>query len=189
MCRSLSQHKKLNKTSSLPTRLDYNLELGYTTDTRNAAFDALFRGMTRRPAKAKKMHQDSSLEAPTKSPGRDRVSNGTSLLSGVDGRNTWVRRAKHIINAHLGDLGGWNNTSAAERSLIRRVATLTVELERLEKKFALAGEASETDLDLYIRASGNLRRLLEAIGLQRRSRDITPRLSEYLPLQQEVAAE
>jgi len=49
---------------------------------------------------------------------------------------------------------------------------MTVELERLETKFALAGEASERDLDLYIRAAGNLRRLLEAIGLQRRQREV-----------------
>ena len=45
---------------------------------------------------------------------------------------------------------------------------MTVELERFEAKFAVAGEAAERDLDLYIRAAGNLRRLLEAIGLQRR---------------------
>ena len=79
-------------------------------------------------------------------------------------------------------MGGIDNTSAAERSLVRRAATLSVELERLEGKFALSGEATERDLDLYIRASGNLRRLLESVGLRRRSRDVTavPSLSEYL---------
>jgi hypothetical protein len=57
---------------------------------------------------------------------------------------------------------------------------MTVELERLEKKFALAGEAKAFDLDLYIRAAGNLRRLLEAVGLQRRPRNVTPTLDQYL---------
>jgi hypothetical protein len=70
------------------------------------------------------------------------------------------------------------NTSAAERSIIRRASTLTVELERLEAKFATAGESSADDLDLYQRAAGNLRRLLEAIGLQRRAKDIGPTLSD-----------
>jgi hypothetical protein len=45
---------------------------------------------------------------------------------------------------------------------------------RLEARFALAGEASERDLDLYQRTAGNLRRLLEAVGIQRRAKDITP---------------
>jgi hypothetical protein len=83
--------------------------------------------------------------------GRSRITNGTALLPDVDGRSPWVRRVKDIIAAHLSDLGGEDNTSAAERSIVRRAATLTVELERLEGKFALAGEADRLDLDLYQR--------------------------------------
>jgi hypothetical protein len=49
---------------------------------------------------------------------------------------------------HLVDLGGVENATTAERSIVRRAATLTVELERLEAKFARAGEASDRDLDL-----------------------------------------
>jgi hypothetical protein len=69
--------------------------------------------------------------------GRSRITNGNALLPGTDGRSTWVRRAKDIIGEALADLGGIDNTSAAERSIVRRAATLTVELERLEQKFAL----------------------------------------------------
>ncbi len=46
-------------------------------------------------------------------------------------------------------------------------------MERLEAKFAAAGEADAADLDIYARVSANLRRLLESVGLQRRSRDVT----------------
>jgi hypothetical protein len=99
--------------------------------------------------------------------------NGSALLSGVDGRSAWVRRAKEIIADHISDLGGMDNTSAAERSLVRRASTLSVELERLEAKFATAGEASLLDLEAYGRASNTLRRLLESVGLQRRPRDMT----------------
>ena len=104
---------------------------------------------------------------------RSALTNGR-LLVGVDGRNLWVRRAKDVIRAHLVDLGGEDNTSAAERSIIRRAAVLTVELERLETKFALAQEASPEELDLYSRVAANMRRLLESVGISRRPRDITP---------------
>jgi bifunctional DNA primase/polymerase-like protein len=83
---------------------------------------------------------------------------GFKAFLGVDGRSPWVRRAKDIIASHLSDLGGDDVVSAAERSIVRQASCLTVELEKLETKFALAGEASSADLDLYIRASGNLRR-------------------------------
>jgi hypothetical protein len=73
------------------------------------------------------------------------------------------------------DLGGADIVSAAESSIIRRVATETIELELLEQRFAISGKgASSDDLDLYARISNSLRRHLEAIGLERRSRDVTP---------------
>ena len=119
---------------------------------------------------------------------RSRITNGSALLPGVDGRSPWVRRCKDVISAHLTDLGGEGNTSAAERSLIRRAAVLTTELERLEVRFALAGEASADEIDLYARVSGNLRRLLEAVGLQRRARDTGVTLADYLQQQQQQQA-
>jgi hypothetical protein len=99
---------------------------------------------------------------------RSRITNGTALLPGVDGRGPWVRRCKDVIAAHLSDIP---DASAAESSIIRRASVLTVELERLEAKFAVAGEANTNDLDLYQRTASTLRRLLEAVGLQRRAKD------------------
>jgi hypothetical protein len=110
---------------------------------------------------------------------RSRVSNGSAILPGVDGRSTWVRRVRDLMGLHLSDLGGDHAVSEAERSIIRRVATLTVELERMEAGFAVAGEAQPDQLDLYQRTANSLRRLLEAIGLQRRPRDVTPDPLEY----------
>jgi hypothetical protein len=98
---------------------------------------------------------------------RSRITNGSALLPGADGRSAWVRRCKDIIAEHLADMSGVDNTSAAE-------------LEMLEARFAAAGQADATSLDLYIRASGNLRRLLEAVGLHRRAKDIGPTLGELL---------
>jgi hypothetical protein len=112
---------------------------------------------------------------------RSRITNGSALLPNTDGRGPWVRRVKDVISEHLADCGGKDATSAAERSLIRRCAVITTELEMLEARFAQAeGMATATDLDLYQRMAGNLRRLLESIGLQRRAKDIGPTLGELL---------
>jgi hypothetical protein len=110
---------------------------------------------------------------------RNRVSNGSALFADAtaDGRSSWARRLRDLIALHYSDLGGADIVSVAEQSIIRRVATITVELELLETKFARSGKgASANDLDLYVRAAGNLKRLLEAVGLKRVARDVTPTL-------------
>jgi hypothetical protein len=110
-------------------------------------------------------------------PQKSRITNGKLLPGIIDERSGWCRRAKDIISEYIeGDLAGVDNTSAAERSLVRRIAVITTELEMLEAKFATDGHASTNDLDLYIRGSGGLRRLLEALTsrMPRRSRDVTP---------------
>jgi hypothetical protein len=120
----------------------------------------------------------SSPDRPQKNRQRSRVSNGSALLPGVDGRSPWVRRCKDVIAAHLSDLGGLDNCSAAEHSIVRRAAVLTTELEVLEVRFAKAGEADADDLETYQRCANSLRRLLEAIGLQRRPRDVSLTLDQ-----------
>ena len=111
---------------------------------------------------------------------RSAVTNGRRLfVDGGDGRGPWARRMRDVIELHISDLGGIEAASEAEKSIIRRAATLTIELERLEAKFS-AGKAFDTDLDMYQRCSNSLRRLLEAVGIQRRPRDVTPSVSEYL---------
>lgn len=133
------------------------------------------------PAESREPVACRPVDAPAVAPrkGRSRVTNGSVLIPGVDGRSPWIRRCKDIIASHISDLGGVDNCSAAERSIVRRASVMTVELERLEVKFAKAGEANADELDQYARVSANLRRLLEAVGLQRRPRDISvPTLSD-----------
>jgi hypothetical protein len=91
-----------------------------------------------------------------------------------------MRRLRDLIHAHTTDLGGDDYISESERRLIRRAAMLTLQLEMLDQRFANQGEASAADLELYQRVSNTLRRLLESLGLQRRQRDVTPTLTEYL---------
>jgi hypothetical protein len=116
--------------------------------------------------------------------GRSRISNGTGLLPGVDGRSVYGRRLRDLIELHITDLGGLENCSAAECSLIRRVATIAVELEHLEGRFARAeGGATPEELQLYCGASSVLNRLLTTLGLKRRPKDVTPDLARYLERQ------
>jgi hypothetical protein len=113
---------------------------------------------------------------------RSRVTNGKLFATTVrDGRSGWSRRLGDLLSLHIADLGGEDVVSYAERSIIRRVATITTELEWIEQSFKSSRKGPTAEqLDLYLRGSNNLRRLLEAIGLERRSRDVTPTLSEYL---------
>jgi hypothetical protein len=128
----------------------------------------------------------SSPDSPSVMPARtrSRVSNGRSLFAEpIDQRLAWPRRLRDLLQEHTQSLGGEQMVSAGERSIIRRIATISVELELLERKFAVANGADAADLDLYVRASGGLRRLLEAVGLSRRARDISP------PTLQDIANE
>src|SRR5262245_24752189 len=38
--------------------------------------------------------------------GRSRITNGSALLPSVDGRSTWARRLRDLVELHLHDLGG-----------------------------------------------------------------------------------
>jgi hypothetical protein len=92
-----------------------------------------------------------------------------------------MRRFRDVFAMHVADLGGEENISEAEKSLVRRAATLTALCERLEFEFALNdADASANKLDQYQRLSGTLNRLLKTVGLKRRARDVTPDLQTYL---------
>jgi len=107
---------------------------------------------------------------------RSRVTNGTELLPGLEGRSLLARRFRDLIAQHTMDLGGESNVSQAQLSLIRRAAALTVELERWETRFADDDGAKPLALDQYQRCLNSLRRVLESLGLERKSRDITPEI-------------
>ena len=120
-------------------------------------------------------------------PAKTKVANGTVLLPDIDGRSLWARRAKELLAAHIADLGGDDNVSEGERALAKRCAVLVTELERREAAFARDGEVSDHALAVYQTTVNTLRRTLEAIGLQRRAKDVTPDLQTYLRSRQAEA--
>ena len=119
----------------------------------------------------------------TQSRVRSAVSNGSALLlRHVDGRLPWARRLRDLIGDHVSDLGGDANISTAEMALVKRAAMLVLQMEMLECRFAdQDGMATSAQLNDYQRALNTCRRTLEALGLQRRQRDITSLdLDQYL---------
>src|SRR5215217_2361341 len=131
------------------------------------------------PGQREKKAADSSALGVCKPMARSRVTNGKDLLPDIDHRSTWVRRFRDVLALHLADLGGEDRVTAAEKALARRAACLVVELEQMERAFALQGCSEACQLTEYGRASNTLRRLLESLGLQRRPKDVTP-IDEYL---------
>jgi hypothetical protein len=126
--------------------------------------------------------------APSLAAIRSAKTNGSRLLDHCDHRSARMRRLRDLIGMHISDLGGEDACSAAELSIVRRAALLTLELEVMEGKFDQEGEASLKQLDAYQRTANSLRRLLESIGLKRRSRDITPLPLDYARHRDEAAA-
>jgi hypothetical protein len=114
-----------------------------------------------------------------KSTGKSAVTNGSKVLLPQSER-AWIRRLTDLLTLHVNDLGGWDLISNAEAAIIRRAVTLIVELERRETEFARTACIDDAALLVYGTSSNTLRRLLESVGLQRRSRDVTPALTKAL---------
>ena len=69
-----------------------------------------------------------------------------------------MRRLRDLILAHTSDLGGSDNISAAEQSIVRRASMLELQLEMMETKFAENdGMATSHQLLLYQRSCYPLR--------------------------------
>lgn len=92
-------------------------------------------------------------------------------LKDLDGRTS---AAKHALELHrnlVNDLGGESNVTTAQAELCQRSAVLGAVLEDIEAKLLQGSEVSLPDYCTVINAQ---RRVLADIGLERRSRDVTP---------------
>jgi hypothetical protein len=107
---------------------------------------------------------------------RSAVTNRKRLFVEGDGRSPWARRWRDLVELHAGDLGGIDVLSEAQFSLIKRAATIEVELELSEGRMSMG---QEVDLDIFTRSAGHLRRILETLGIERQPRDVTPDPLEY----------
>jgi hypothetical protein len=86
-----------------------------------------------------------------------------------------ARRFREIVHSIENDLGG--DLSEAQRHLVARAATLAIWCEARESELAAGNDFDATS---YATIANALRRLLADLGLERRMRNVTPSLSDYL---------
>jgi hypothetical protein len=108
---------------------------------------------------------------------RSRVTNHNALLPGVDGRSKAARRFRDIVAALVADQGGLDRCSEARLQLIRRFAAAAVMSEQMETRIA-AGES--IDVGEYSQLSSTMVRCASRIGIDRRARNVTPALRDYI---------
>ena len=120
----------------------------------------------------------------------DKLTNGSKTLPDTDGRLRIARRFRGIANAVLADQGGAELCSESRRQLIRRFSAACVLAEDLEGRLA---RGEEIDVERHALLCSTLTRLAQRIGIDRRAKNITPSLGDYLrsppPTEIEEAAE
>ena len=115
---------------------------------------------------------------------RSRVSNGRAMFVSGDGRGAWARRRRDLEALFADDMGGASTLTEFQLSLIATAATLRLELERKEGRMSM-GEV--VDVDAYARIAGHFRRICESLGIERKLKDVTPTLHEYLRIKEATA--
>ena len=108
---------------------------------------------------------------------RSRVTNGSDVLPGIDGRTEIARRYFDICQALIEDAAGLDRCSEAKLHLIRRFAAAAVMAENLEAKLA---RGEEIEIQEHATLSSTLVRLAQRIGINRVAKNITPSLSDIL---------
>jgi len=117
--------------------------------------------------------------------GRSRVSNGRKTLPEADGRLKIARRFRDIASAILSDQSpdGADQCSESRKQLIRRFAAAAVLAEQMESRLA---NGEQINVEQHALLCSTLARLASRIGIDRRARNITPTLTEYLTSQEAV---
>jgi hypothetical protein len=106
---------------------------------------------------------------------RSRITNGSKLLHGIDGRSAQARRFRDLVAQFSADLG--DELSAAELSLIKIAASLVVQGEQHAARI-VRGET--VDADESVRLANVANRLLQTLMAKRAKRKPGPSLQQYL---------
>jgi hypothetical protein len=109
--------------------------------------------------------------------GRSRITNGGDILPGIDGRSVIARRYRDIVSAILVDQGGEQHCSESRLQLIRRFAAAAVLAEQMEARLA---NGEQIDIAEHAQLASTLVRIANRIGIDRRAKNVTPSLRDYL---------
>jgi hypothetical protein len=95
----------------------------------------------------------------------------------LDGRTNAAKVFDRLVGDIEADLGGRDQLSTIERALVEAFAGAAVTLHNLNTRLAL-GE--QINLSEHATAVSAMVRVASRLGLQRRPRDVSPTLGEYL---------
>jgi hypothetical protein len=115
-------------------------------------------------------------------PAKPRAKARLRTLADLDKRTRAHRDTSELMESIAADLGGWRNVSTMKREVITAASLLGAVIRDRAASY-LAGDAM--DLGEFITLTNAQRRLLADLGLERRARDTTPDLHDYLSRQTE----
>lgn len=102
---------------------------------------------------------------------RSKVTNGSAMLVGIDGRSATARRYRDIAMALADDLGGAGSLSEPEQALVRQAAALSVKAEEQQASI-VRGE--DIDPEQLVRLTNSLTRIMGRLGIKRRQKTHIP---------------
>lgn len=112
---------------------------------------------------------------------RSRISNGSEMLAGIDGRSAQARRYRDIVASLLGEMGP---VGVAENLQVRAAASMQLQAEALTAAM-VRGEV--VDQEQLSRAANGAIRALAAIRKCTPAKPKGPNLAEYLASKQAAA--
>ena len=108
---------------------------------------------------------------------RSAVTNHKDMLPGLDGRSATARRFRDLVNAVVADMGGLDRCSEIKIGLLRRFAAATVQAELLEARMV---NGEQIDIGQLCMLASTSVRIASRLGLERRARNVTPSVGQYL---------
>ncbi|NTG12678.1 hypothetical protein G6L05_02810 [Agrobacterium rhizogenes] len=99
----------------------------------------------------------------TSSRNRSAISNGSWLLEGVDNRSALGRRYRDLCMSFADDLGGADSLTEPQKALVRQLAAVTVESEKLQSAIV---QGKDVDHESLVRLTNLHARLLKQLGVK-----------------------
>jgi hypothetical protein len=118
-------------------------------------------------------------DEPSESPRRPHRATRPQLLTRdqLDGRSNAAKAFDRLVADIEADLGGHDQLSTIERALVEAFAGACVTLQHLNTQLALG---QSIDLAQHAQAVSAMVRVASRLGLQRRTRDVSPSLNDIL---------
>src|SRR5262245_53025733 len=102
--------------------------------------------------------------------GRSQATNNVDQLPNTRLTSSAARRFRDLMGAFLVDMGGVEQCSEIKLNLLRRLASVIVQSERIEARMINGGEV---DIGLLCQLASTSVRLAQRVGIERVPRDVS----------------